>query len=162
MKNGHRTDPDSELDFLDQKIIAILSVDGRMAITDLAKQVGMSKTPCGVRVKRLINDGFILGFRAVLNPVKLDMSHIAFAEVKLHDTTEAALKAFNEAVQSIVEIEQCHMIAGSFDYLLKVRTKDITAYRRVLGEQISTLPHVASSSTYVTLEAVKEIGAEFN
>jgi len=84
------------------------------------------------------------------------MNHVAFVEVRLQDTKEAALKAFNESVQLIPEIEQCHMIAGSFDYLLKVRTKDIIAYRRVLAERISDLPHVASTSTYVAMESVKE------
>lgn len=154
-----KSNNNSQLDHFDRKIIDALTLDGRIPITDLAKKIGMSKTPCGVRVKRLLSDGFILGFRAVLNPIKLDKSHVAFVEVKLLNTTEVALTAFNKAVQSILEIEQCHMIAGSFDYLLKVRTKDITAYRRVLGEQISTLPHVASSSTYVTMETVKELGA---
>ena len=149
----------SKLDRMDWRIMERLAVDGRMAVTDLAKELGLSKTPCGVRLKRLIQDGFILGFRAVLNPAKLDLSHVAFVEVKLQDTREAALRAFNEAVQSVPEIEQCHMIAGSFDYLLKVRTKDIAAYRRVLGESITTLPHVASSSTHVAMESVKEMGA---
>lgn len=147
----------SQLDQTDHKMLKILTHDGRIAVTELAKKLGMSKTPCSVRLKRLINDKFILGFKAVINPVKLDLSHIAFVEVKLHDTTETALCAFNEAVQHISEVEQCHMIAGPFDYLLKVRTKDISAYRRVLGEQISALPHVASSSTYVTMQTVKEL-----
>ncbi|MFK7854798.1 MAG: Lrp/AsnC ligand binding domain-containing protein [Granulosicoccus sp.] len=147
-----------QLDHYDRKILATLAIDGRMAVTDLAKELGLSKTPCGVRLKRLISDGFILGFRAILNPVKLDMNHVAFVEVKLHDTKEAALLAFNQAVQDVTEIEQCHMVAGPFDYLLKVRTRDITAYRQVLGEKITSLPHVASSSTYVTMESVKEKG----
>lgn len=147
-----------QLDQHDRQILEILAADGRMAITDLAKELGMSKTPCSVRLKRLVNDGFIIGFKAILNPVKLDRNHVAFVEVKLQDTKEAALQAFNEAVRVVPEIEQCHMIAGPFDYLLKVRTKDITAYRRVLGERITSLPFVASSSTYVTMESVKEIG----
>ena len=146
----------SQLDQNDRKILDVLSVDGRMAVTDLARKVGMSKTPCGVRLKRLVADGFILGFKAVLNPAKLDMNHVAFVEVKLNDTTEKALQAFNEAILSVTEVEQCHMIAGPFDYLLKVRTRDIAAYRRVLGEKLTALPYVASSSTYVTMEAVKE------
>lgn len=149
---------DSHLDSSDQKILAILSTDGRIPITDLARQLGMSKTPCGVRVKRLISEGFILGFKAILNPLKMDKNHVAFVEVKLHDTKESALQAFNTAVQAIPEIEQCHMIAGPFDYLLKVRTSDIVDYRRVLGERITSLPFVASSSTYVTMESVKEFG----
>ena len=144
------------IDRFDERMMQILSTDGRIAITDLAKKLGMSKTPCGVRLKRLMSDGYITGFKAVLNPVKLDMNHVAFVEVRLQDTKEAALKAFNESVQLIPEIEQCHMIAGSFDYLLKVRTKDIIAYRRVLAERISDLPHVASTSTYVAMESVKE------
>jgi len=146
----------SPLDRYDRKILDQLSRDGRMPITELAQLVGLSKSPCQVRVKRLQADGFILGFRAVLNPVKLDRDHIAFAEVKLTDTTEKALKAFNTAVLKVAEIEQCHMIAGSFDYLLKVRTRDIRAYRQVLGETISALPYVSSSSTHVSMEAVKD------
>jgi len=149
---------DSHLDSSDQKILTILSTDGRIPITDLARLLGMSKTPCGVRVKRLISEGFILGFKAILNPLKMDKNHVAFVEVKLHDTKESALQAFNTAVQAIPEIEQCHMIAGPFDYLLKVRTSDIVDYRRVLGERITSLPFVASSSTYVTMESVKEFG----
>lgn len=147
-----------QLDHGDRKIMEILAVEGRLPITDLARKTGMSKSPCQVRFKRLIANGFILGFRAILNSTKLDLGHVAFVEVKLLNTTKAALQAFNNAVQEIPEVEQCHMIAGPFDYLLKVRTKDINAYRHVLGERISALPHVASSSTYVSMEAVKEIG----
>ncbi len=148
-----------EIDQMDERIISVLSRDGRITITDLAKQLGMSKTPCTVRVNRLIRDGYILGFRAVVSHEKLDKSHVAFAEVKLSDTKEKALAAFNAAVMKIPEVEQCHMVAGQFDYLLKVRSKDIIEYRRVLGEQISALPFVASTSTYVTMEAVKEVGS---
>lgn len=107
-------------------------------------------------MKRLLEQGYILGFGAVLNFERLGLEHVAFTEVKLSNTTESALEAFNEAVRKITEVEQCHMIAGPFDYLLKVRTKDIKAYRRVLGEQISALPNVANTSTYVSMEPVKE------
>ena len=144
------------IDRVDRQIIAALMVDGRLAVTELAKRLGMSKTPCGVRLRRLIDTRVILGFRAVVDPAALDLSHVAFVEVKLSDTKEAALTAFNEAVRAIPEVEECHMIAGAFDYLLKVRSRDIQAYRRVLGEKISALPHVAHSSTHVAMEAVKE------
>jgi Lrp/AsnC family transcriptional regulator, leucine-responsive regulatory protein len=145
-----------QLDRVDQKILNVLSSEGRLPVTDLAKRVGVSKSPCQARLKRLQRDGFILGFRAVLDPRKLGREHVAFTEVRLSDTRERALQAFNEAVQKVPEIEQCHMIAGSFDYLLKVRTADIQSYRRVLGETITALPHVANTSTYVTMEAVKD------
>jgi len=146
----------SELDQFDRKILEALSEDGRMSITDLAAHVGLSKTPCQIRFRRLIAEGYIEGFKAVLNPSKLHLDHIAFVEVKLANTTEDALRSFNEAVKKIREIEECHMIAGRFDYLLKVRTRDIGRYRRVLGEKISTMPHVASTSTNVAMETVKE------
>ena len=145
-----------DLDDFDRKIIAALIEDGRMTVTDLARAVGLSKTPCQVRLRRLIDAGVITGFRAIVDPAKLGMDHVAFAEVKLSDTREQALREFNAAVRRIPEVEECHMIASSFDYLLKVRTSDIRRYRTVLGEKISSLPHVASTSTYVAMETVKD------
>ena len=144
------------LDHFDREIIAILSIDGRLPVTDLAKRIGLSKSPCQVRLKRLQKQGYIKGFRAIIDPGKLGREHVAFVEVRLSDTRETALRQFNEAVLNVPEVEQCHMIAGAFDYLLKVRTADILSFRRTLGEQITTLPHVASSSTFVAMEAVKD------
>ncbi len=149
---------DSQLDAFDRKIMAALHRDGRMSMTELASTVGLSKTPCQLRVKKLRDSGFIQGFRAILDLGKLGLDHIAFVEVTLSDTREAALQAFNSAVSEVSEIEECHMIAGAFDYLLKVRTVDIKAYRAVLGEVISNLPHVSNSSTHVSMEAVKDDG----
>ena len=146
----------TELDHFDYKILEVLSKEGRLPITDLAKRINLSKSPCQVRFKRLCKEGYILGFRAMLNPQTLKREHVAFTEVKLSNTTENALKSFNDAVWRIPEIEQCHMIAGAFDYLLKVRTKDIRDYRRVLGEAISELPYVSSSSSHVAMQSVKD------
>lgn len=147
-----------ELDHLDMRIMEALSEDGRMSVLQLSKQVGLSKTPCQTRLKRLVDEGYILGFRATLNPAKLGLEHIAFTEVKLSDTREKALDEFNAAVRKIKEVEECHMIAGAFDYLLKVRTTDIRKYRRVLGEKISSLPSVSNTSTFVVMESVKDTG----
>jgi len=147
-----------KFDGFDRQMIDILSREGRLSITELAKRIGLSTSPCQVRLKRLQDQGYIRGYRAILNPEKLQLEHVAFTEVKLSDTTERALTAFNNAVLKIPEIEQCHMIAGAFDYLLKVRTTDIQAYRRILGETISSLPHVANTSTYVSMQSVKDAG----
>ena len=147
-----------DLDDFDRKIIAALRLDGRITVTDLAQRIGLSKTPCQVRLRRLLDAGVIRGFTALVDPAKLGLDHVAFAEVKLSDTREAALSEFNAAVQRIPEVEECHMIASSFDYLLKVRTPDIRRYRMVLGEKISSLPHVASTSTFVAMETVKDPG----
>ncbi|GGG04960.1 MULTISPECIES: Lrp/AsnC family transcriptional regulator [Rhizobium] len=146
----------SELDQFDKKIMQELSSDGRLSITELASRIGLSKTPCQLRLRRLIDEGYIEGFRAILSSQKLGLDHIAFVEVKLSDTREEALKSFNDAARKIREIEGCHMIAGRFDYLLKVRTRDIRRYRIVLGEKISTLPFVANTSTNVVMQTVKE------
>lgn len=147
----------SELDRFDQAILITLAQDGRISITDLAKQIGLSKSPTQARLRRLEESGVILGYRAMLNPIRLGLDHVAFVEVRLTDTREAALAAFNAAAGRVPQIEQVHMIAGNFDYLLKVRTKDMASYRAFLGDTISALPHVASTSTYVAMEAVKEV-----
>ncbi|ALH82329.1 ArsR family transcriptional regulator [Sphingopyxis macrogoltabida] len=144
------------MDEFDRKILAILGQNGRITFTELAQRVGLSKTPCQQRVKRLQESGLIIGFRAIIDPAKVGLDHVAFAEVKLSDTREEALRQFNAAVRQIAEVEECHMIASSFDYLLKVRTADIRRYRIVLGEKISSLPHVASTSTFVAMETILE------
>ncbi|KPP88337.1 MAG: Lrp/AsnC family transcriptional regulator, leucine-responsive regulatory protein [Rhodobacteraceae bacterium HLUCCA08] len=144
------------MDAIDRKILAHLARDGRLPLAELARKVGLSKTPVAARVRALEAAGVITGYRAMLDPGKLGLPHVAFAEVRLSDTRKAALAAFNDAVRRVPEIEECYMIAGGFDYLLKVRSRDIADYRRVLGETISALPHVAATSTYVAMEAVVE------
>lgn len=145
-----------DLDSYDRAILAALSRDGRMTATALAQEIGLSKTPTQARLKKLETRGIITGYRAQLDPIRMGRAHVAFVEVKLSDTRNAALLAFNRAVRALDEVEECHMIASRFDYLLKVRTADIQEYRAVLGEKISALPHVASTSTYVAMEVVKD------
>ena len=148
----------SDLDGFDRAILTVMAEDGRISITELARRIGLSKSPTQARLRRLEEAGVILGYRAILDPIRLGLDHVAFVEVRLTDTREAALAAFNAAVAAIPEIEQAHLIAGNFDYLLKVRTADMRSYRRVLAERLSTLPNVAATSTYVAMEAVKEDG----
>lgn len=148
-----------ELDGFDRRILAALSEEGRISMTELARRVGLTKTPVQARVRRLEELGVITGYRAVLSPIRMGFSHVAFVEVRLMDTREISLAAFNRAVRAVPEIEECHMIAGGFDYLLKVRTRSIEDYRRVMGEKISALPHVSSTTTYVAMEAVQEAAA---
>ncbi|TWG61432.1 MULTISPECIES: Lrp/AsnC ligand binding domain-containing protein [unclassified Aminobacter] len=147
---------EDQLDRIDRNILAALSANGRLSAAELGAKVGLSKTPVQARVKRLEREGYIRGYAAIVDRERMGEGHVAFVQVKLSDTRSAALDAFNKAVLTIPEVEQCHMIASSFDYLLKVRTKDIAAYRRVLGERISALPHVAQTSTYVAMETVKD------
>lgn len=154
-----KANQNSKIDQIDRRILNELRVDGRMTVTELANRVGLSKTPCQLRLTKLINSGVIRGFRAIVDFKKLGEGHIAFAEVKLNDTRERALDEFRAGVTKIREVEECHMIAGNFDFLLKVRTSDINTYREVLGEKISSLPHVASTSSFVAMETIVEGGS---
>lgn len=147
-----------ELDRIDHSIIRELQKNSRITITELATRVGLSKTPCQVRMRRLEEQGYITGYTALVNQTKLGLSHVAFAQVTLSDTSSSALAAFNEAVRQISAVEQCHMMAANFDYLLKIRTRNMAEYRQVLGEQISNLPHVLQTSTFVVMENVKDTG----
>lgn len=145
-----------ELDRIDHSIMRELQKNGRITVTELASRVGLSKTPCQVRMRRLEEQGYITGYTAQINQTKLGLNHIAFAQVTLSDTSSKALASFNHAIRQISAVEQCHMIAGNFDYLLKVRTRNMAEYRQVLGEQISALPHVLQTSTFVVMENVKD------
>lgn len=144
------------MDRIDRKLLDLVAADGRMTLARMAQAVGLSKSPCQTRLRRLEAEGYILGYHAQLNFEKLGEAHIAFVQVSLSDTRASALAAFNTAVRALSAVEACHMIAGGFDYLLKVRTKDIGAYREVLAERISALPHVASTSTFVSMQSIKE------
>lgn len=153
MQNGY-----SELDSFDLKILDAVCADGRITVTDLADKIGLSKSPTQTRLRRLEERGYIRGYRALLDPIQLGRDHVAFAQVRLSDTRERALAQFNAAVAKIPEIEQAHLIAGNFDYLLKVRTRDMNDYRIVMAEKLSTLPFVENTSTFVAMQSVKDEG----
>ena len=144
------------MDAIDRAILEQLAQDSKVTLRQLSEQVGLSSSPLQARIKKLEREGYIRGYAARLNYAKLGQDHIAFVQVTLSDTRAAALAQFNRAVRQLSSVEQCHMIAGGFDYLLKVRTKDIHAYRMELAERISSLPSVASTSTFVSMETVRE------
>lgn len=147
---------EEKLDRMDRSILSALARNGRLSMAELGTEVGLSKTPVQARVRRLEAQGYIRGYAALIDRARMGEGHVAFVQVKLSDTRSAALEAFNHAALDVPQIEECHMIASNFDYLLKIRTSDITAYRRVLGERISALPHVAQTSTFVAMETIKD------
>lgn len=146
------------LDPTNRRILAELTANARIPVTELARKVGLSKTPVALRIRQLEEAGLITGYRAILSPVRLGLTHVTYVEVRMTDTRQKALEAFNAAVRLIPEVEECYMIAGGFDYLLKVRSRDMTDYRRIMAEKISSLPHVNATSSYVAMEAVIEQG----
>jgi Lrp/AsnC family leucine-responsive transcriptional regulator len=146
----------SDLDRIDRKILDILQSEGRIANADLAKRINLSPTPTLERVRRLERDGFIEKYVALLNPERMEAALVAFVEVVLDRTTEDVLGQFADAVRKTHEIIECHLIAGGFDYLLKIRVRDMDTYRRFLGSTLARLPGVRATHTYMAMEKVKE------
>ncbi|TJZ91943.1 Lrp/AsnC family transcriptional regulator [Paracoccus gahaiensis] len=146
------------LDPINRRILAELLANARIPVTELARKVGLSKTPVALRIRQLEEAGLITGYRAILSPVRLGLTHVTYVEVRVTDTRQKALEAFNTAIRAVPEVEECYMIAGGFDYLLKVRSRDMADYRRIMAERISVLPHVHATSSHVAMEAVVEQG----
>jgi len=142
------------LDRTDRKLLRLLQDDGRLSVAELARQVHLSATPCLERIRRLEREGYIRGYAADLDPALLGAGLIAFVEVQLDRTTPDVFNRFREGVIGLDPVQECHMVAGGFDYLLKVRTADMAAYRRFL-EDLAALPGVQQTHTYVVMEEVK-------
>ena len=144
-----------ELDRIDLRILSCLQADGRIANLKLAETVGLSPTAVPARVQKLSKEGYILGYEARLNPLKLGAGMMVFVEVLLDRTTPNVFEAFKAAVQVHGEIMECHMVAGGFDYLLKTRMADMAAYRHFAGTVLWQLPGVRETRTYAVMEEVK-------
>lgn len=145
-----------ELDKIDQRILAELETNGRLPIVELAARVNLTNTPCSERVKRLEKSGYIAGYCAMVDKEKMGLGHLTVVQVSLAATAEHSLDRFNEAVRDVAEVETCLMVAGSFDYMLTVRTRDIAHFRTVLGDKINSLPGIHQTSSYTVMETVKE------
>jgi Lrp/AsnC family leucine-responsive transcriptional regulator len=143
------------LDRIDLRILKLLQEDGRISNLKLAESVSLSPTAVLARVQRLTRDGYILGYEARLNPIKLRAGMLVFVEVLLDRTTPNVFEAFKAAVQVHGEIMECHMVAGGFDYLLKTRMADMAAYREFAGTVLWQLPGVRETRTYAVMEEVK-------
>ena len=148
-------DAPPDLDRLDLKILDALQTDGRISNLKLAETVALSPTAVLARVQRLTRDGFIRGYEARLDPLKLGAGMMVFVEVLLDRTTPNVFDAFKAAVQVYPEIMECHMVAGGFDYLLKTRMADMAAYRHFAGTVLWQLPGVRETRTYAVMEEVK-------
>jgi Lrp/AsnC family transcriptional regulator, leucine-responsive regulatory protein len=144
------------LDFIDLQLLETLQSEGRIPVVDLAKKVNLSATPCTLRMRRLEQEGVIVGYHARINPAALNQALMVFVTVSLKATDEASLKAFNAAVKPVKQILECHMLGGGFDYLLKIRVRDMPEYREILGSIIGALPMVENTHSYFVMEQVKE------
>jgi Lrp/AsnC family transcriptional regulator, leucine-responsive regulatory protein len=143
------------LDRIDRNILVELQKDGRISNVELSRRVGLSPTPCLERVRRLEQQGYILGYYARLDPTKLGAAMLVFVEITLTKTSVDIFEEFSAAVKKHEDIQECHLVSGDFDFLLKARVADMSSYRKLLGDTLLRLPGVSESRTYVVMEEVK-------
>lgn len=145
-----------ELDRIDLKILEVLQVDARIAITELAERVGLSVTPCGERVKNLEKEGVILGYHARLDPQAMGLGLLVFVELKLSTKSGTIFSKFKQEILKLPSVLECHLVSGDFDYLVKARIAQMSDYRTLLGDILLTLPAAQESRSYIVMEEVKE------
>lgn len=143
------------LDRTDIKILDILQRNGKISNVDLAAQVHLSPSPCLERVRSLEKYGYIKEYVAHLNPELLDAELVAYIEVSLKRTATKNLDDFNKRMLKLDEVVECAMVAGGFDYLIKIRTESMQSYRSFLGEKLAAIEGIAQTHTYAVMEEVK-------
>jgi Lrp/AsnC family leucine-responsive transcriptional regulator len=148
--------PVKTLDKIDHKILRLLQRDGRMAMKELAEQIGLSLTPCIERVKRMERDGVISGYYARVNPALLGAALLVFVEITLDHKNGSMFELFRREVAKIPEVLECHLVSGDFDYLIKARIREMGDYRKLLGDMLLQLPGAVQSKSYVVMEEIKE------
>ena len=141
---------------IDLNILRILQKDGRISYTDLAKQVGLSVTPCIERVKRLERENYILNYGARVSAQKLNQSLVVFVQIRLNHTSQKNFEEFRHSVMDLENVQSCFLVSGNYDYLLKARVADMASYRELLGHRILKLPAVQESTSYVVMEELKD------
>lgn len=144
------------LDQKDRDILKVIQSDGRISIVDLADTVNLTKTPCLQRLRRLEARGFIKQYRAELDPQKIQQNYLVYVQVKLENTARHSLESFNQAVKVVPQILTCHMLSGAYDYILKIRCRNMAAFRELLGGVIADLPNVQQTMSFPVMEEVKD------
>ena len=141
---------------IDRNILRELQEDGRLSLAELARRVGLSATPCKERVRRLEQAGVIRGYHALLDPAQLGRGLVVFVQIRLSRKSQDAFAAFARRARELPEVQECYLVSGNFDYLIKARVADMDAYRRFLGETLLSLPEVQESTSYAAMEQVKD------
>ena len=147
---------DKPLSKIDKNILRELQDDGRISYAELARRVGLTTTPCMERVKRMERAGIIQGYTTLLDPVCLEASLVVFVHIRLSRPSRDIFAEFKSAATALDAVQECYLVSGNFDYLIKARVADMNAYRTLLGDTLLTLPGVQESTSYVVMEQVKE------
>lgn len=149
-------DVSASLNRIDRNILAILQEDARISYAELARRVGLSTTPCIERVKKLEKSGIIKKYSAIVDPNKLGAGLIVFVQIRLDRTSAQTFSEFKQAVADLPEVQDCHLVSGNFDYLIKARMADMGTYRKFLEETLLAIPGVQASTSIVVMEVTKE------
>ena len=146
----------ANIDRTDRKILDILQRQGRISMTELAEKIGLSTSPCTERVKRMERDGVITGYHARLSPVALGKTLLVFVEIKLASKSDEVFEKVRKELLHVPDVQECHLVSGGFDYLVKARLGGMSEYRRLLGDVLKKLPVEAESHSYIVMEEIKE------
>ena len=146
----------TELDRLDLKILDVLQRRGRISMTELGQEIGLSTSPVAERVKRLERRGVITGYHARVNPAALGRTLLVFVEITLSSKSPQVFEKVKRELQHMPEVLECHLVSGSFDYLVKARLGAMAQYRELLGSILKRIPVPSTSNSYVVMEEIKE------
>lgn len=153
---AYHMQPMTKMDDIGRKILRELSQDGRISNLELSERVGLSPSACLRRVQELERSGVITGYRANIDPSKLGLTFLAYVTVGLSTHTKKAQADFEAAMSTAPEVRECHNITGAIEYLLRIETADLAAYKHFHTEVLGVLPQVHSISTYVVMDSTKD------
>lgn len=145
-----------EFDRIDLKILRALQSEGRLSNADLAERVNVSAATCHRRTQRLFDEGYITGVRAEIAPVAVGLGALVMVGVVLDRSTPESFAAFEGAVMAMKEVLDCNLVAGDFDYLLKIRVRDMADFNKLHGQKLIALPGVRQTRTFFVMKEVKE------
>ncbi|HIG08239.1 MAG TPA: Lrp/AsnC family transcriptional regulator [Alphaproteobacteria bacterium] len=142
------------MDYIEYKILSTLQKNARLTNLELAKQVGLSASPCLRRVKALENTGIISGYSAIIDQNKVDLSVNVFVQVSLERQSEEGLEVFEEKIIEYNEVMEAYLMTGEADYLLRIVVKDLQTYEKFLKENLTRIPGISSIRSYFSLKQV--------
>lgn len=145
-----------KFDDIDRKILSALLDDGRASIEAIAERVALSPTPVRKRIRRLESEGVITGYSANIDMAACGLKLTLYSFVRLRSLDRDLIDEFERQIQLMPEVRSCHMVTGSFAYIMALQLEDISEYNKYLRERISKLPGVASIQTQVVIDTLKD------
>jgi Lrp/AsnC family leucine-responsive transcriptional regulator len=144
----------AELDKTDMKILRLLQADGRLGNAEIAKRVNTSPATCHRRIQRLFTEGYVTSVRAQISPALVEMGTLAFVGVVLDRSTPESFGDFEAAIRNMPVVLDCHIVAGDFDYILKIRVRDMADFNKLHADKLIALPGVRQTRTFFVMKEV--------